>query len=89
MDKKLSKMKKIELLELLLEDEKEIERLREENAKLKKALKTHDLKIAEAGNLAEAAMSLSGVFEAAQRAADMYLKFTKHGLEDITTGGEK
>lgn len=89
MDRKLRKMKKAELLELLLEDEREIERLKAENVKLRKMLKIQRLKISEAGSIAEAALSLSGIFEAAQRAADMYLKFTKYGLEDITAGEEE
>lgn len=67
-------MKKIELLELLLEQEKEIERLQAKNAELREKLSVRRLKMKTAGSLAEAALQLSGVFEAAQEAADIYLK---------------
>lgn len=38
MDRKIRKLRKIELLELLLEQEKEIDRLQAENAELQKQL---------------------------------------------------
>lgn len=82
MDRKLRKMRKIELLELLLEQEKEIERLQIENSKLQEQLEIRRLQIEESGSIAEAALKLSGIFEAAQKAADIYLESVTPASED-------
>lgn len=73
MYKELKKMKKIELMELLLEQEKEITKLTDENQKLNQQLNEKILKIEESGSIAEAALKLSDIFESAQRAVDIYL----------------
>lgn len=83
MDRKLRKMRKIELLELLLEQEKEIERLQDENNELQRQLGIRRLQIEKSGSIAEAALQLSGVFEAAQKAADYYLKSVIPESEDV------
>ena len=73
-DKELKKLSRSELLELLIDQMKENERLR---LKLKKAYKQlHDRKLVmeQTGSIAEAALQLNGVFEAAQAAADQYLE---------------
>ena len=49
------------------------EELRDELAQTQEKLDKRELKIGEAGSIAEAAIGLSGVFEAAQAAADEYL----------------
>lgn len=82
MDRRLKRMKKIELLELLLEQEKEIEMLRTENEELKEQVDIQRVKLGNAGSIAEAALSLSGIFEAAQKAADIYLNSVKPEAED-------
>lgn len=79
--KQLRRMRKFELLELLLEQEREIQTLQAENASLKEQLDIQNLKIENAGSIAEAALALSGVFEAAQQAADLYVKLLKNGTE--------
>lgn len=79
--KQLRRMRKFELLELLLEQEREIQSLQAENASLKEQLNIQLIKIEKAGSIAEAALSLSGVFEAAQQAADLYIKLLKNGTE--------
>lgn len=82
MSSSLKRMKKIELMELLLEQEKEIEMLRAENAELKEQVDIQRIKLENAGSIAEAALQLSGVFEAAQKAADLYLNSVKPEAED-------
>lgn len=77
LNRKLRKMKKIELLEMLLEQEREIEKLQAENEELKEKLENKRLTLEKAGSIAEAALSLSGVFEAVQKAAEMYLESVK------------
>jgi len=68
-DKQLKSLSKTQLYSLLHKQELEIERLGAENAKL--AERTVSLE--QAGSLAEASMIVSGIIEAAQSAADIYL----------------
>ena len=71
--KDLRRLTRRELLELLVEQGQELERIRDERDRLKTELENREIKIANAGSIAEAALSLSGIFEAAQKAADEYL----------------
>ena len=72
-DKELKKLNREDLLEMLLDMSRENDRLKSELAESAEKLKTQDIQIAEAGSLAEAALQLSGIFERAQQAADIYL----------------
>lgn len=86
MGRTLKQMKKVELMEMLLQQEKEIEMLRAENEELKESINDRNIKLEKAGSIAEAALQLSGIFEAAQKAADMYLNSVKpeaEGEEEI------
>ncbi len=72
--RELKKLNRADLLELLLEERRENERLR---VKLKKAyaqLADRRIRIEKVGSLAEAALQLNGVFEAAEAAAIQYLE---------------
>lgn len=84
-EKKLRSLKREDLLEMLLEQSKENERLKAENEKLKKQLQDRLIKTEQAGNIAEAALRLNEVFEAAQNAADQYLASVRAMCEDIPT----
>lgn len=77
MDRRLQKLKRDELLQILLEVEQENEQLVEENRRLKAQLAQREVVLREAGSIAEASLKLSGVFEAAQRAADLYVASVK------------
>ncbi len=72
-DKDLRKLKRSELLELMLEQSREIDRLQEELEETRAALQERNLKIESCGSIAEAAAEVNSLFYAAQRAADMYL----------------
>ena len=69
----LKRLGRKELLEMLLEISKENERLRKQNSQLEKQLQDRALAIEESGSMAEAALRLNEVFEAAQEACDQYL----------------
>jgi len=69
-DKQLRSLSKTQLLILLHKQEAEIERLSAENAKLSE--RAHSME--QAGSLAEASVIVSGIIEAAQSAADIYLE---------------
>ena len=73
MDKRVRHMSKIELLKLLRSQEEELLDLHAKNKKLWEQLEDRKLEIANAGSIAEAALSINKIFEAAQLAADQYL----------------
>ena len=80
-DKDLQRLKRGELLEILLAQSKEIESLKllvEEKDQMidtmSKKLKDRTIELQEAGSIAEASFKLNGVFEAAQNAAQQYLE---------------
>lgn len=72
-DKELKKLKRVELLEIMLEQSKRIEQLEAQLAEATSQLESRRIVAEQAGSIAEAAMRLNGVFEAAQKAADQYL----------------
>ena len=69
----LTKLKKNDLLEIMLRQSEEIDSLRAEVADLKSQLQSKEIKIATSGSIAEASLKLSKIFEEAQYAADLYL----------------
>lgn len=72
-NKELRKLSRRQLLELMLEQSKRIDELEDQLIDAHQQLENRQIEISEAGSIAEAAMQLNGVFEAAQRAADQYL----------------
>ena len=62
-----------ELLEMLIAQEKENARLRAELGVLEEDADSRTMQMLEAGSLAQASLSLSGIFEAADAAAKQYL----------------
>ena len=81
-EKELKRLSRAELLELLLEQVEENEALRAEIANLKGQLEDRAIKIENAGSIAEAALRLNGVFEAAEAAAKQYVDSLKE-LEKV------
>lgn len=73
-EKELRKLSRAELLEMLIEQMKENEKLREKLDSLNEELQSRKIKISKAGSLAEAALRLNGVFEAADNAAAQYIE---------------
>lgn len=72
-DRELKKLSRAELLEILLMQGKTVDELRDRVAQLEQQLEEKDIRLTSAGSIAEAALQLEGVFEAAQRSADVYL----------------
>ena len=70
----LKKLSRQDLLEMLIESERYVKHLERELAKTKKQLDDRRIMIENSGSIAEAALKLSGIFEAAQAAADQYLE---------------
>lgn len=76
-DKDLRRLSRAELLDILYEQRKRYEDSLAENQALRQQLEDRTLRIASAGSIAEAAIQVNGVFEAAQAAADQYLASVK------------
>ena len=79
-DKELRKLSRAELIDILFELQTQNENLTAENRELAAQLESRQLQITEAGSIAEAALRLNGVFEAALAAADQYVRCTKDSL---------
>ncbi|MGN0974361.1 MAG: hypothetical protein ACI4OL_00050 [Gemmiger sp.] len=73
-ERELRHLNRAELLELLLEESRENERLKEELARTKAELEERRLQLERSGSMAEATLRLNHVFEAADRAARQYLE---------------
>ncbi|MBQ9328044.1 MAG: hypothetical protein IJ225_05865 [Solobacterium sp.] len=76
-EKELRKLSRKDLLELLLDVTKENERLKKRIKAYEEALEDKTIRLEESGNIAEAALKLNEVFEAAQEAADQYVANVK------------
>ena len=68
-DRELRKLSRAELLELLLEESRENERLRAQLQEMNEKLADRAIRIERAGSIAEAALQLNGVFQEAEEAA--------------------
>ena len=73
-NKELRRLSRAELLELLLEQTKETERLQKRLNEAETLLAERHLKLMEAGDIAHAALAVNNVMEAAQNAARQYLE---------------
>lgn len=72
-DKQLRQLNRAELLKLLLESRETCEQLEAELAAVRQRLEDRELAVQESGSMAEAALRINGVFEAANAAAEQYL----------------
>ena len=84
-EQELRKLSRAELLELLLAECRENERLRAQLAEASRRLQDRRIQIDRAGSIAQAALQLNGIFEAAQRAANQYVENVRR-LADETYG---
>ncbi len=82
-DKTLRKLKRSELLELLLEERKINEALEKELSEARTELEQRRVNIGKCGNIAEASLAVTEVFSEAQKAADIYLKNIRVRAEEI------
>lgn len=83
-DKELKRLSRVELIDIIYELQKQKEAADAQVVQLQDQLNTRELHIAEAGSIAEAAISVNGVFEAAQAAADQYLLSIKAATANMS-----
>ena len=83
-DREVKRLSKIQVLTLLRQQEEEIAKQKEEleelkviNQELNEELSSRSMQFEKSGSLAEAAISVSGVINAAQEAANLYLENVK------------
>lgn len=75
-------MSKLDLVELLAEQEREIQFLKQQLEEKDKLIEQRILRLNEFGNIAQAALAINEVFETAQRAADEYVASIKTVVEE-------
>jgi len=88
-DKKLRKLRRHELLEILVEQGKQQEQIRQELELSRQQLEQRQLNIEESGSIADAAFRLNDVMGAAQRAADLYTENVKRVMDQQQQESER
>ena len=78
-EKELKKLNRYQLLELLMIQTERVKELE----KQVKQLQERQVLLSNLGSMAEVSMQLSGVLEAAQKAADLYLEAAKERADKI------
>lgn len=88
-DKKLRKISKRELLEILLAQSQKIEELEAELKNAQDAVMSKKIQLEEAGSIAEASLRLNKIFEKAQEAADQYLMNVEEKCKELELKAQK
>ena len=76
-EKELLKLKRSEMLEIMLAQSREIDRLREELEEAKAKVEDREIRLRESGSIAEASLRLTNIFEDAQKAVELYVENMK------------
>lgn len=88
-EKNLKKLKRYQLLELLIIQTERADKLQALLENTEKQLEEQEIKISSLGSIAEASLQLSGVFDAAQKAADAYIIAAKRHAVEIEEEARK
>ena len=83
-EKELKQLNRYQLLELIILQTEQMDSLRHELQMAEKALEEKHMRLSNAGSIAEASLQISGIFEAAQAAADIYLEQVKAQTENFS-----
>lgn len=75
--KDLKKLSRLDLLELLFEQSKEIDNLKAELEETKNQLNQKEIMISDAGSIADAVLKLNDIFSIAQETANQYVNSVK------------
>ena len=82
-EKELKKLNRYQLLELLLMQTERADDLQQRLDDLVRMVRTKKLHKAELGSIAMESIQVAGVFEAAQKAADLYLEAARQQANEI------
>lgn len=88
-DKELHRLRRDDLLQILINQQRQIDELNAQLQKAREALANRNIAIQESGSLAEALVKLNGVYEAAQGAADEYLQQMRDRADALLADAEK
>jgi cell division septum initiation protein DivIVA len=83
-EKKLRSLGKTDLLRIMHMQEDEIERLSAKNSELEGRLKDRRIMLEKAGSIAEASIAISGVLQAAQESANLYIESLRVMESELT-----
>ena len=72
-EKEFRKLKRRDMLEIMLAQSREIDRLKKELEDAKAKLADKEIRIERTGSIAEASLAVTNIFEEAQKAAETYL----------------
>ena len=82
-DKELRKLRRDDLLQILIDQQRQNDELKTALEEARRALEDRRIKLNESGSVAEAALRLNGVFEAAQSAADQYAAQMREEADEL------
>lgn len=88
-EKELRKLNRYQLLELLIAQINHADRLQKQLERVEAKYISQDIKLTGLGSIAEASLQVSGVFEAAQKAADSYLDAAKQQADEIVRNAQE
>ena len=84
-EKDLKKLNRYQLLELLVMQTERADNLQKQVEELEQ----YHLNLSNLGSMAEASLQIAGVFEAAQKAADLYLESARKQADEIVESARK
>jgi hypothetical protein len=87
-DKQIKKLRRVDLLKILVAQGEEIESLRAQLAYAHDCLADKEITIDESGNLAEAALRLNKIFDVAQATAEQYVQNVAKNAHDAAYAHE-
>lgn len=87
-DRELRRMSRAQILELMIEQSREIERLNIQLEQANQQLQSREIKLSRCGSIAEASLALMDIFDSAQRAADIYLENVKRAADEGASGAK-
>lgn len=82
-EKELKKLNRYQLLEMLIIQTERADELEKKLEEMEAKLDSRDVQMTVMGSIAEASLHLSGVFEAAQNAADIYMNAVKDRIAEM------
>ena len=88
-DKEFRKLRRSALIEIIYEYQRREKEMQSEIENLKEQLSARELKISEAGSIAEAVVKLNELFETAQKTADEYIMQVKRKYDAEAFSEEK
>ena len=88
-EKELRKLTRYQLLELLVVQTERAEELQKKVEELEAQNRERNIQLSKLGSIAEASMQLSGVFQASQKAADLYLDAARKQAAELVEDAQR